>query len=84
MRWVGEGSDALALALREGEFSLVHSDRYRDRRVTTAGKVPFSIADFELGFEGSRRSLERLVHACRLPFYARYRAHLDDRAAPHA
>ncbi len=84
VRWVGEGSDALALALREGEFSLVHSDRYRDRRVTTAGKVPFSIADFELGFEGSRRSLERLVHACRLPFYARYRAHLDDRAAPHA
>ncbi len=76
LHWLAPADDALADALRDGEFALIYSDCFRDRRVTAAGKVPFSIADFEMGFAGACRTLARLLENCRVPFYARYRQHL--------
>ncbi|MCR4296806.1 MAG: hypothetical protein NUW21_14830, partial [Elusimicrobia bacterium] len=66
----------LARALREGEFSAVYSDVFFDDRVTRAGKSRFSSRFFEMGLEGALRGIDRLLAACRTPFYARYAAHL--------
>ena len=66
----------LARALREGGFSAVYSDVFFDDRVTRAGKSRFSSRFFEMGLDGAARGLERLLSACRTPFYARYAAHL--------
>jgi len=73
---VFRGPAELKRALREGEFSAVYSDVFFDDRVTRAGKSRFSSRFFEMGLEGSLRGLERLLAACRTPFYARYAAHL--------
>jgi len=66
----------LTRALREGEFSAVYSDVFFDERVSRAGKSRFSSRFFEMGLDGAARGLERLLAACRTPFYARYAAHL--------
>lgn len=66
----------LSRALRDGEFSAVYSDVFFDERVTRAGKSRFSSRFFEMGLEGSLRGLDRLLAACRNPFYGRYAAHL--------
>ncbi len=58
--------------LRDVRLGAVYSDRCFERRLTSAGKAQFGFGDFELGFQGALRSLERLVRACTLPFYARY------------
>lgn len=70
----------LARALREGEFSAVYSDVYFDDRVTRAGKSRFSSRFFEMGLEGALRGIDRVLAACRTPFYARYAAHLPGAA----
>lgn len=69
----------LALRLREGEFRAVYSDIFFDWRITAAGKSRFSSRDLEMGLGGATRSLDRLLNACRLPFYRRYSAHLGRR-----
>ncbi|MDD5304289.1 MAG: hypothetical protein PHS14_14415, partial [Elusimicrobia bacterium] len=66
----------LTRALREGEFHAVYSDVFFDDRVTRAGKSRFSSRFFEMGLEGALRSLERVLAACRNPFFARHAAHL--------
>ena len=67
--------------LREGEFRAVYSDRSFERRLTANGKAQFGFGDFELGFQGALRSLERLVRACCLPFYTRYARYLGPGAS---
>lgn len=66
----------LSRSLREGEFRAVYSDIFFDWRISGAGKSRFSSRDFEMGLEGAGRSLERLLNACRLPFYRRHARHL--------
>jgi hypothetical protein len=66
----------LERALGEGRFAAVFSDVFFDWRIARAGKARFASRDFEMGLEGARRSLERLLALCRLPFYRRYAAHL--------
>lgn len=66
----------LERVLREGTFSAVYSDIFFDWRISRAGKARFSSREFEMGLEGAKRSLERLLAACRLPFYRRHAAHL--------
>ena len=66
--------------LREGEFRAVYSDIFFDWRVSAAGKSRFSSRDFEMGLSGASRSLDRLLNACRLPFYRRYGARLARRS----
>jgi len=68
--------EELRRALREGEFQAVYSDVFFDSRVTRAGKSRFSSRFFEMGLDGALRGFERLLSACRSPFYARYGAHL--------
>ena len=67
----------LERVLRDGEFSAVYSDIFFDWRISRAGKARFSSRDFEMGIEGARRSLARLLAACRLPFYRRHAKHLS-------
>ena len=62
----------LERCLREGEFQAVYSDICFDWRISRAGKARFSSRDVEPGLEGARRTLERLLRVCRLPFYRHY------------
>lgn len=66
----------LERALRQGGFEAVYSDVFFDWRITRAGKARFSSKDFEMGLEGARRTFQRLLAVCRLPFYRRYAQHL--------
>ncbi|MBI2387154.1 MAG: hypothetical protein HYV14_14275 [Elusimicrobia bacterium] len=66
----------LERALRAGDFAAVYSDIVFDWRITRAGKARFSSKDFEMGLAGARRTLEKLLPLCRLPFYRQYAAHL--------
>ena len=66
----------LERALAGGDFQAVFSDMFFDRRIVQAGKARFSSKDFEMGLEGARRTCERLLSVCRLPFFRRYAAHL--------
>ncbi|MEK7859530.1 MAG: nitrogenase component 1 [Elusimicrobiota bacterium] len=73
----------LERALAGGDFQAVFSDMFFDRRIVQAGKARFSSKDFEMGLEGARRTCERLLSVCRLPFFRRYAAHLaGPRPAP--
>ncbi len=58
--------------LEDPRRSAVYSDIFSDRRLTEAGKTPFSMALFEPGLRGSLRTLRRLLDACRTPFYKTY------------
>jgi hypothetical protein len=74
----------LERALREGEFAAVYSDVFFDWRISRAGKARFASKDFEMGLEGARRTFEKLLPLCRLPFYRQYAAHLaSGRRASH-
>ncbi|MBI5537143.1 MAG: hypothetical protein HY898_30755 [Deltaproteobacteria bacterium] len=68
--------DALGDLLRKGKFELVYTEVAQDRRVTTAGKVPVSPFDFEMGFQGGLRTLRRLLNLAETPFFQRYHQHL--------
>lgn len=70
----------LAGALAGPGFEAVYSDLCFDWRLNAAGKARFSTRDFEMGAGGALRTLRRLLALCRLPFFARYRAHLERRA----
>jgi hypothetical protein len=75
----------LERALREGDSAAVYSDIWFDWRIARAGKARFSSKDFEMGLEGARRTFEKLLPLCRLPFYRQYARHLDARGRnPHA
>jgi hypothetical protein len=63
-------------ALEQGRFRAVYSDIFFDWRLTSAGKARFASKDFEMGLDGAVRSFQRLLGACRTPFYARYSGHL--------
>ena len=67
----------LAKALEEGSFAAAYSDVCFDWRLSRAGKARFSSRDFEMGLCGARRTLERLLSRCRLPFYRRYADNLE-------
>ena len=69
----------LELLLREGSFRAVYSDIFFDWRLSASGKARFSSQHFEMGLDGAVRSLRRLLGLCRMPFYARYAAHLSGR-----
>lgn len=66
----------LETALAGGGASAVYSDIFFDWRVSRAGAARFSAKDLGMGLEGARRGLERLLAACRTPFYRRYARHL--------
>jgi nitrogenase iron protein NifH len=58
--------------LRAGSFSAVYSDVSFDRRLTATGKAQFSLRNFEMGLQGSLRTLKSLITICELPFYKNY------------
>ncbi len=57
--------------------SCFYSDFYFDQRIVRAGKEQFSLQFFEMGFTGAVRTLRRLVAACSVPFFSRYRKFLQ-------
>jgi hypothetical protein len=67
--------EALRALLRDTPCAAVYSDLHADERITGAGKTPFSLQAFEPGLAGALRTGERLLGACRLPFYRKYAAH---------
>jgi hypothetical protein len=66
----------LLAELRSSGVRAVYSDFFFDTRLTSSGLSQFTMADFEMGFEGARRTFERLARRVRLPFYRRYARHL--------
>ncbi|MDI7268150.1 MAG: nitrogenase component 1 [Myxococcota bacterium] len=66
---------SLDALLRDAPCAAVYSDLYGDERITAAGKAPFSLQFFEPGLAGALRTGERLLGACRLPFYGKYGRH---------
>lgn len=78
--WPFRDRSELAELLRAGPFQAVYSDRLFERRLSRAGKAQIGFPDFEVGFRGALRTLERLVRRCRLPFFTRY-ARVFDRGA---
>lgn len=66
----------LERALTDGDFRAVYSDIVFDWRIMKAGKARFGGKDFEMGLKGARRTFDRLLSVCRLPFYRRYAAYL--------
>lgn len=72
--------EELTKLLGNGGARLIFSDYFDDPRITSAGKAWFSLADFEMGFEGARRSFERLHRRCRLDYYSRLKRAMDGEA----
>lgn len=62
----------LRIALAQSTAELMYTEVVADRRAFSSGKIPISYVDFEMGFEGACRSLERLLGFAQTPFYRRY------------
>ncbi len=75
---VGRFADAAGLdsLLASMQSRAVYSDFHADRRIGRAGKTPFSLQSFEPGPGGALSTIEALLRASDLPFYARYGRHL--------
>jgi hypothetical protein len=74
--------ERLSKLLADGEFGAVFSEYVGDPRLAAAGKAQFSLQEFEKGIGGALRTAERLLAACRLPLFRRYRRFLGGPAAP--
>ncbi|MBI5240706.1 MAG: AAA family ATPase [Elusimicrobia bacterium] len=70
------GPEELGARLRESPARAFYSDLACDTRLSRAGQAQFSLAFFEPGLDGALRSLERLLGACRLPFFRELRRSL--------
>jgi len=70
--------DELDALLRGSKLNAVYSDFFYDTRLTRRGLAQFSVDIFEKGLAGYVRSLRRLLKICRLPFYSKYGAFLED------
>jgi|GEM_PF-5917637 len=66
----------LEQALKDSRAQAVFSDIFFDWRISRAGKARFASKDFEMGLAGAQRTFQKLLAACRMPFYRRYAAHL--------
>jgi hypothetical protein len=74
--------ERLTKLLAEGELGAVLSEYVGDPRLAAAGKAQFSLQEFEKGIAGALRTAERLLTACRMPLFRRYRRFLGGVAAP--
>lgn len=68
--------DALDNLLQRSACEAVLTHYFFDWRLSQAGKNRFSLQHFEMGLTGGVRTVQRLVAACELPFYKRYRRFL--------
>jgi len=78
----GFGTKAVHQWLRESECVCVYSDLLIDPRLSRSGKTRFSIADFEMGFDGALRTIQRLLGKCENIFYSRYRHYFEEIPTP--
>ncbi len=69
----------LSAHLRQGTFELLYSEVACDARASRAGLTGFALDVFEPGPAGAVRTLERLLHAARWPFFRRYARYLPPR-----
>ncbi len=61
--------DDLTELLHDGEFKLVYSEAFRDRRITSAGKFPINLKAFQPGFSGAVATARRIAKALEMNFY---------------
>jgi nitrogenase iron protein NifH len=64
--------EELSQQLTRSPAQTFYTDYYFDRRLAEGGKSQFSLQFFELGFEGTLRTAEKLIRICDVPFFARY------------
>jgi hypothetical protein len=67
----------LDAALRAADLAAVYSDFFFEHRAARRGTCWFSYPDFETGFAGALRTLERLVAVATTPFFRRYAPYLE-------
>jgi nitrogenase iron protein NifH len=61
-----------SLLRKDRRLRLVYSDIYRDTRLVSAGKNPFSTALFQPGYAGALETWRRLLELCEWDFNERY------------
>jgi hypothetical protein len=61
---VVETPEALAAWLAEPRIEAVFSDYFFDARLVRTGHAPFSLRNFEKGWQGAARTLDRLLDRC--------------------
>ncbi len=74
--------EELEASLRDSESVAFYSEYFFDKRLSRTGKAQFSVADFQLGLEGSLTTLRNLLRICRLPFYRVYGSYLGEAFPP--
>ena len=72
MKVFGDPAELPRLLRADRAVRLVYSDMRGDPRAAAAGKVPFSAALFEPGYEGALESWRRLLELCDWDFNERY------------
>ena len=68
--------------LAQEDIHAVYSDYFFDDRILKAGKPQFSLGEFEMGIHGAVRTVQALLRTCRLPFYSRFKNHLQGGRQP--
>ncbi len=63
-------------AAGSGRYHAVLSNLAVDARHQALGLGRFSLFDFEIGLQGALASVERILHACSMGFYRKYREYL--------
>ncbi len=71
-----ETRDDLLDVVEGGRFELFYTEIPTDRYATGLGKVPINHTDFEMGFAGACRTLDRLLVMAQTPFFERYHHYL--------
>ncbi len=75
LSWVASMQE-LRDRLEQSGCHLFYTEVPLDRRAPSAGMATFNYTDFDMGFAGACRSLERLIHRGHTPFWRRYAPHI--------
>ena len=71
-----DSPDRMMERLTNSTARAVFTQHFFDWRVTSAGKMPFSLMHLEHGLEGALLTLERLLGLCQSPFFRRFQSFL--------
>jgi hypothetical protein len=63
--------------LRDGDFVLVYTEKFRDERITTAGKTPLSLNRLLTGYSGAVRTARMIAGLLKSTFFRRYHGYLE-------
>lgn len=68
--------DIMMRLIRNSRSQLVFTNHSNDWRITSAGKNPISLIDFEVGFEGAVYTMNNILNLSKNEFFKRYSKYL--------